>query len=157
MRVWFAPEELKISDKFRTRIDDAIRVYDKLLLVLSENSISSTWMEKEIETAFEKEHRENRTVLFPIRLDVAVMHTDQAWAADIRRTRHIGDFRNWKEHDEYQKAFGRLLCDLKAEPQTASSQLGPPPTRCTPKHRQNSLLRLNTRPLFRVSDHIILV
>lgn len=127
MRVWFAPEELKISDKFRTRIDDAIRVYDKLLLVLSENSISSTWMEKEIETAFEKEHRENRTVLFPIRLDVAVMHTDQAWAADIRRTRHIGDFRNWKEHDEYQKAFGRLLCDLKAEPQTASSQLGPHP------------------------------
>jgi hypothetical protein len=46
-----------------------------------------------------------------------LMQTDQAWAADIRRTRHIGDFRNWKNHDEYQKAFQRLLRDLKAESQ----------------------------------------
>jgi hypothetical protein len=31
-----------------------------------------------------------------------------------RRMRHIGDFRKWKEHDEYQKAFERLMRDLKA-------------------------------------------
>jgi hypothetical protein len=43
------------------------------------------------------------------------LKTDQAWAADIRRTRHIGDFTNWKNHDAYQKAFARLLEDLKAE------------------------------------------
>jgi len=53
--------------------------------------------------------------LFPIRLDGAVMKTEEAWAADIRRTRHIGDFRKWKNPDEYQKAFGRLMQDLKAE------------------------------------------
>jgi hypothetical protein len=55
-----------------------------------------------------------RTILFPIRLDDTVMETDQAWAADIRRTRHIGDFRDWKNHDSYKKAFDRLLRDLKA-------------------------------------------
>ena len=43
------------------------------------------------------------------------MHTPQAWAADIRRMRHIGDFRHWKDHDEYQKVFERLLRDLKAQ------------------------------------------
>ena len=43
------------------------------------------------------------------------MHTDIAWAASIRRTRHIGDFSNWKEHDSYQAAFQRLLRDLKAQ------------------------------------------
>ena len=43
------------------------------------------------------------------------MQTDRAWAADIRRTRQIGDFANWKDHDAYQKAFERLLRDLKAE------------------------------------------
>jgi hypothetical protein len=53
-------------------------------------------------------------VLFPIRLDETVMETDQAWAADIRRTRHIGDFRRWKDHDSYQQAFDRLLHDLEA-------------------------------------------
>jgi hypothetical protein len=42
------------------------------------------------------------------------METDQAWAASLRRTSHIGDFRDWKDHDKYQKSFERLLRDLKA-------------------------------------------
>src|SRR5205823_5416694 len=53
---WYAPEDLKIGDKFRPRIDEAIRMYDKLLLVLSKHSVNSPWVEKEVETAFEKEH-----------------------------------------------------------------------------------------------------
>ena len=115
VRCWFAPEDLKIGDKFRMRIDEAIRVHDKLLLVLSENSVTSAWVEKEVETAFEKEQRQGgKPVLFPIRLDDAVMQTDQAWAADIRRTRHTGDFTRWKDHDAYQRSFQRLLRDLKA-------------------------------------------
>jgi hypothetical protein len=117
VRVWFAPEDLKIGDKFRSRIDEAIRVYDKLLLVLSENSINSAWVEKEVETAFENEQKEKRSMLFPVRLDDAVMKTDQAWAADIRRTRHIGDMSAWKDHDHYQAAFDRPLRDLKASEQ----------------------------------------
>jgi hypothetical protein len=54
-------------------------------------------------------------VLFPVRLDDAVMDAQAGWAADIRRTRHIGDFQNWKAHDLYSKAFERLLRDLKSE------------------------------------------
>jgi hypothetical protein len=45
----------------------------------------------------------------------AVKSTGQAWIADIRRTRPIGDFSRWKEHDAYQQAFERLLRDLKAD------------------------------------------
>jgi hypothetical protein len=115
VRCWFAPHDLKIGDKFRTRIDESIRVHDKLLLVLSEHSVNSPWVEKEVETAFEKEHRHNKLVLFPIKLDETVMHTDQAWAADIRRMRHIGDLTRWKDHDAYQRGLQRLLRDLKQE------------------------------------------
>jgi hypothetical protein len=43
------------------------------------------------------------------------MNTDKAWAASLRRRKHIGDFTNWKDHDCYRKAFDRLLRDLKAE------------------------------------------
>ena len=167
MRCWFAPEDLKIGDKFRTRIDESIRIYDKLMVILSENSIRSPWVEDEVEAALEKERKKpgdgfrdtgygeretgsgedaaarekerqkpgdgfrdtghgqggaalekerkpGNTVLFPIRLDDAVMDTGQAWAASLRRTRHIGDFRAWKDHDQYQKSFERLLRDLKA-------------------------------------------
>ena len=41
VRCWFAPEDLKIGDRIRPRIDEAIRVHDKLLLVLTENSMKS--------------------------------------------------------------------------------------------------------------------
>lgn len=115
VRCWFAPEDMKIGDKIRQRIDESIRIHDKLLLVLSDNSIDSQWVEKEVETAWEEERQRGETVLFPVRLDDSVMETDQAWAADIRCQRHIEDFREWKEHDSYQDTFERLLRDLKAE------------------------------------------
>ena len=119
VRCWLASEDLKTGDRFRDRIDESIRVHDKLLLVLSEHSVKSAWVRTEVEAAFEREHRQDASnVLFPVRLDEAVMDATQAWAADIRRTRHICSFTGWKNHDLYQKAFERLLRDLKAETTT---------------------------------------
>ena len=116
VRCWFAPEDLKIGDRFRQRIDESIKLYDKLLLILSEESITSQWVEAEVDAALEKERRqEGRTVLFPVTIDSAAWDTDQAWASFIRRNRHIGAFSNWKDHNAYKKAFDRLLRDLKAE------------------------------------------
>jgi hypothetical protein len=115
VRCWFAPEDMKIGDRIRTRIDEAIHVHEKLLLLLSEHSIASTWVEDEVEAALEKEQRQQREVLFPILLDEQVMQTSKAWAAKLRRSRHIGNFTHWKEHDEYQKGLNRLLRDLKQE------------------------------------------
>lgn len=113
VRCWFAPEDMKIGDKFRSRIDEAIHVHEKLLLVFSKDSIKSSWVEKEVETAFDNENTSNRTILFPLRLDDAVMQSKSGWAADIRRSRHIGDFTKWKDHDSYSESFKRLLKDLK--------------------------------------------
>jgi len=48
-------------------------------------------------------------------LDEAVFNTTDQWAHDIKRSRHIGDFTRWKEHDAYQKSLERLLRDLKVE------------------------------------------
>jgi hypothetical protein len=77
----------------------------------------SPWVEKEVETAFAKEVKEQRPVLFPIRVAQAIMQLGTGWAADIHWTRHIGDFRRWKNHDAYKKSFERLLRDLKAASQ----------------------------------------
>ena len=120
VRVWFAPENLRIGAKIRQGIDEAIKVYDKLLIVLSEHAVTSTWVEKEVETAFDKERIVKRPVLFPIRLDDAVMNADQAWAADIKRQRNIGDFCCWRDDDAYQKALNRLLRDLKQSEQVTT-------------------------------------
>jgi len=116
VRCWFAPEDMKIGDKIRHRIDESIRLYDKLLLVLSARSVASEWVEHEVEMALAKERQEKRTVLFPIRLDNTIIEMEQdGWPAEVRHTRHIGDFTRWKQHDDYQQAFERLLRDLKAE------------------------------------------
>ncbi len=103
-----------IGDKILDRIDQTIRAHDKVLVVLSADSISSEWVEDEVTTAFEEERKRKTTVLFPIRLDDAAMDSTEPWAAKVRQ-RHVGDFTDWKNHDSYQKALKRLLRDLKAE------------------------------------------
>jgi uncharacterized protein YjbI with pentapeptide repeats len=113
VRCWFAPEDMKIGDQIVDRIDQSIKLHDKLLLILSHSSIGSTWVQKEVETAFQEETKRKQLILFPLRLDESVVETSQPWAADLHRLRHIGDFRDWKDHDSYQKAFNRLLRDLK--------------------------------------------
>ncbi len=97
VRCWFAPENMKIGDKIRPRIDEAIHLQDKLLLLLSDHAIASAWVEDEVEAAMEKENQQQREVLFPVRLDESVMQTTQPWAAKLRRMRHIGDFTHWMD------------------------------------------------------------
>ena len=115
VRCWFAPHDMRTGDPLRTRIDEVIRFHQKLLLILSADAITSNWVEKEVETAFEREQETGGTMLFPIRLDATVMERTTGWAADIKRTRHITDFTRWKEHDAYSERLERLLRDLKVE------------------------------------------
>ena len=113
VRCWFAPEDMKIGDKIRQRIDESIRLYDKLLLILSAHSVASWWVEYEVEKALAKERQAQRTVLFPIRLDEQIIQSTTDWATHIKETRHIGDFTVWKDHDAYQRGLKRLLRDLQ--------------------------------------------
>jgi hypothetical protein len=103
---------MKIGDRLRPRIDETIRLYDKLLLVLSKTSVVSQWVEQEVETALARERQQGTTILFPVRIDDTVMAQQTGWPALIRNTRNIGDFRDWESYDVYQKAFDRLLRDL---------------------------------------------
>jgi hypothetical protein len=125
VRCWFAPHDLKIGDRFRIRIDESIRVHDKLLVVLSESSVASQEVEAEVEAAMDREKSHGVTVLFPIRLDDAVIMAPSGWPALVRRSRNIGDFTGWKDHDKYQAAFARLLRDLKADASTGSGATAP--------------------------------
>ena len=117
---WYAPEDMKIGSDLRETLDLAIHKRDRLLLVLSENSVHSPWVQREAERALDEESRrkqDGRTdwrVLYPIRLDDSIFGLSAGWASDVQR-RHIGDFRRWKDYDSYQAAFQRLLRDLKAE------------------------------------------
>jgi hypothetical protein len=104
---------MKIGDKIRTRIDEAIHLQDKLLLILSEHSVTSDWVEHEVETALARECRDQSTIFFPIRLDNAILERPHTgWPALVKYQRHTGDFTHWKDHDQYQIAIERLVRDL---------------------------------------------
>jgi len=115
VRCWFAPHDLKIGDKIRPTIDESIRDHDHLLLILSQHSVQSDWVEHEVEHALDRERIEKKNILFPVRLDESVMYSTTGWAGNVRRQRHIGDFSQWKDHGAYKLAFDRLLRDLKSE------------------------------------------
>lgn len=112
VRCWFAPHDLQPGEVIVSGIDQAIRVHEKVLLLLSEASVASSWVAHEAQLALTREAREGRNVLFPVRLDDSVLDAGSGWARTLREARHIGDFREWKEHDAYTHAFQRLLRDL---------------------------------------------
>jgi hypothetical protein len=86
---------------------------NRLVLVLSEHSVASDWVKDEVMTAFAEERDRRSMVVFPIRIDDAVMSSTKAWAAKIRESRHIGDFRHWNDRKSYVDSVTRLLRDLK--------------------------------------------
>ena len=55
VRCWFAPHDIQGGKKVHEQIDEAIRVYDKLLLILSDSSMASEWVKTEIAHARQKE------------------------------------------------------------------------------------------------------
>ena len=123
VRCWFAPHDIHAGRKIHEQLDEAIRLHDKLLLILSEHSMNSTWVKTEIANARDREDREKKQMLFPITL--APFEDIRRWklfdadrgmdsASEIREY-FIPDFSNWKDHDSYQRAFQRLVKDLKAE------------------------------------------
>jgi hypothetical protein len=119
VRCWRWKEDAKWGKTLMHSIDEAVRVYDKLVVICSEQSLKSPAVIREIERALQKEDdvaREGKEgeVLFPIRLDDFIF---TEWKhhrkADVV-VKNVGDFRRWTEPVEYKKAFERLMRDLKA-------------------------------------------
>src|SRR5215212_7048088 len=69
VRCWFAPHDMPIGAKILDALDEAIRLRDKVLLILSEGAIASDWVEGEVTRALDEERQRKKVVLFPIRLD----------------------------------------------------------------------------------------
>lgn len=124
LRVWYAPEDMKSGRKIHEQIDSAIRLHDKLLIVLSEHSMQSEWVKTEIRNARQREAKEGKQVLFPIRM--VPFETVRDWkafdadtgkdmAVDIREY-FIPDFTDWKDHDSFEASYQRLMKDFKPTP-----------------------------------------
>lgn len=95
--VWLDKHQF-VAGSVEQNIDRAIRINDIVILVLSKTSLASDWVWDEIESAFEKEKKQNRRVLCPIAVD-------DSWEKDppdkrrlMRKIRErvILDFSEWQ-------------------------------------------------------------
>ena len=113
VRCWLASGDMKIGDKTWDSIYHYIRMRDKVLLILSQDSITSNWIEDEVNGALAEENKRKMPILLPIRIDASDLANDMAWAEYVNKTRNILDFSNWKNHDGYIEVFDKLLEVLK--------------------------------------------
>lgn len=124
LRVWFAPRDMRGGRKIHEQVDQAIVAYDRLLLVLSQASMNSDWVQTEIHNARLAEKREKRRKLFPIRLvDFETIRSWTCFDADIGkdsaveiREYYIPDFSRWRDNAAFEAEFARLLLSLKESP-----------------------------------------
>jgi hypothetical protein len=123
LRVWFDEIDMLSGKKLHEQIDEAIRIHDKVLIVLSSNSMNSEWVKTELRKAFKLERSEGKRKLFPIGLvpysalrDWECFDADHGkdLAVEVREY-FIPDFTNWKDEDAFETAFTKLLQALKAE------------------------------------------
>jgi hypothetical protein len=91
-----------------------------LTVICSKDSLQSVPVIREIERALQKEDREHKNVLFPIRIDDYLFDEwDHPRKADVV-SKVIGDFRGWDSHATYAKVFPRFL-DALNRPQQAKT------------------------------------
>ena len=89
------------------------------MVICSQHSLQSQPVIREIERALQKEDREHRNVLFPVRIDDYLLDAwDHPRKADVV-SKVIGDFRGCDNLAAYAKAFPRFL-DALNRPQQAS-------------------------------------
>jgi hypothetical protein len=120
IRCWRWKEDAKWGKSLMRSIDEAVRLYDKLIVICSEQSLKSPAVIREIERALQKEDYLTRQgkedeVLFPIRLDDYIFSEwEHHRKADVI-AKNIGDFRQWHEPELYRKRLERLIRDLRTE------------------------------------------
>jgi uncharacterized protein YjbI with pentapeptide repeats len=115
VRCWLATEKMKRRDRKHKIINSAVNIHDKVIMILSENSVERDWTENEIETILLKENKEDKAVLFSLAIDDAIKFTEKPWAIKMRRAHRIHDFSMWEDSNEFEEAFSQLLDELIAD------------------------------------------
>lgn len=105
------------GDDIYEAVDRGVRLWDKVLLCASKDSLTSWWVDNEITTAFEKEQTlmkergEKVQALIPLNLDGFLFGDEwkSGYAQQIKR-RLAADFRDWKnDHDRFEAEVDKLV------------------------------------------------
>jgi uncharacterized protein YjbI with pentapeptide repeats len=116
IRCWLDEKNLKPGDRILDRINDAIGVYDKIILCCSRESLNSWWVKDEVRKAHERERKLGFDIIVPVNLDGYLLKGwEDGLAADVR-SRVAADFTDWKhDNKKFEEQFERVLRTLRTE------------------------------------------
>lgn len=120
IRCWLDEHQLLPGDEVHEVVNKAIRLWDKVLLCCSKDSLTSWWVDNEISSAISKERRlmkerkEKVLVLIPLDLDGYVF---SEWKSEKKTTvlqRLVGDFKGWdRDNAKFELEFQKLRKALR--------------------------------------------
>jgi len=103
-----------IAGRLEKQIDRAIRQNPTVLLILSEHSIKSDWVEHEVRTARELQQEMGRDVLCPVALDNS--WKSSPWPKRVMEQimeYNVLDFSAWEDDSKFEHMFRKLIDGLE--------------------------------------------
>ena len=121
IRCWLDEHQLLPGDDIFEEVDRGIRLWDKVLLCCSKASLTSWWVDNEINTAFDKEQRVMKEcgkkvlTLIPLNLDAFLFKWESGKATQVK-ARLAADFTGWKRSNtKFERELERVIRALRTD------------------------------------------
>jgi hypothetical protein len=121
IRCWLDEKQLLPGDDIYEEVDRGIRLWDKVLLCCSQDSLTSWWVDNEIGKAFAKEQalmkerKKKVRALIPLNLDGYLFKWTNGKASQVKE-RLAGDFRGWKRNrSKFEEQIENVIRALRAD------------------------------------------